>query len=102
MRNIIDIWYHTYPIIVLSHNPDSKDILGDYPWDMMLCGHTHGGQLYLPILGTPFAPVKDHRYVHGLKAWNDRLIHTTSGIGNLFGMRFNCRPEVSLLTLQSG
>jgi uncharacterized protein len=83
--------------ILLSHNPDSKVDLGSYRWDLMLSGHTHGGQLYLPIIGTPFAPVRDKRYVAGLKAWRDRWIHVTKGVGNLHGLRFNCRPEVSLL-----
>lgn len=87
------------PTLLLSHNPDTKDVLGDYRWALMLCGHTHGGQLYLPGLGTPFAPVLDHRYVAGLKPWKDRWIHVTRGVGNLHGMRFNCRPEVSVLTL---
>jgi predicted MPP superfamily phosphohydrolase len=85
--------------LLLSHNPDTKDALGDYRWDLMLCGHTHGGQLYLPGLGTPFASVRDHRYVAGLKPWKDRWIHVTKGIGNVHGMRFNCRPEISVLTL---
>jgi hypothetical protein len=90
------------PVIVLSHNPDSKSALQKYPWDLMLCGHTHGGQLRLPIVGTPFAPVRDHRFVHGLGAWDERWIHVTSGVGNLHGIRLNCRPEVALLTLTSG
>lgn len=83
--------------VVLSHNPDSKELLDKYAWDLMLCGHTHGGQLSLPIIGTPFAPVQDHRYVYGLNPWNGRLIHTTSGIGNVSGLRFNCRPEIAML-----
>ena len=87
------------PTLLLSHNPDTKDLLRDYRWDLMLSGHTHGGQLYLPGIGTPFAPVRDHRYVAGLKPWEDRWIHVTRGVGNLHGMRFNCRPEVSVLTL---
>jgi predicted MPP superfamily phosphohydrolase len=85
------------PTILLSHNPDSKLELGAAPWDLMLSGHTHGGQLKLPILGTPFAPVVDKRYVAGLKPWRDRWIHVTKGVGNLHGLRFNCRPEISLL-----
>jgi hypothetical protein len=85
--------------ILLSHNPDSKDQLCAYPWDLMLCGHTHGGQCDLVFLGTPFEPVRDKRYVRGLHRWNDRWIHITKGVGNLLGMRLNCRPEISLLTL---
>ena len=85
--------------ILLSHNPDSKDQLIAYPWDLMLCGHTHGGQCDLVFFGTPFAPVRDKRYVRGLHRWNNRWIHITKGVGNLHGMRLNCRPEISLLTL---
>lgn len=85
--------------VVLSHNPDSKEHLKPYAWQLLLCGHTHGGQLRLPMLGTPFAPVKDRRFVEGLHAWDGRWIHVTRGVGNLHGVRFNCPPEVSLLTL---
>jgi len=87
------------PTLLLSHNPDTKDEVGEWPWDLMLSGHTHGGQLVVPFLGTPFAPVLDHRYVAGLNRWEERWIHTTKGVGNLHGARLNCRPEVSVLTL---
>ena len=86
--------------ILLSHNPDSKGWLGSYRWDLMLCGHTHGGQLELPFFGTPFAPVRDMQFVRGLHRWKDHWIHITKGVGNLHGLRFNCRPEVSLLVLE--
>jgi uncharacterized protein len=85
--------------LALLHNPDGKDQLADFPWHLALCGHTHGGQCRLPFFGTPFAPVRDHRYVAGQNRWRDRWIFTTRGVGNLHGVRFNCRPEVSLLTL---
>lgn len=85
--------------IVLAHNPDSKTNLKPYSWDLLLCGHTHGGQIELPIIGTPFAPVRDRRFVSGLHEWNKRWIYITKGIGNLFGVRFNCCPEVSILNL---
>jgi hypothetical protein len=87
-------------VIVLSHNPDTKQIVRSYRWNLMLSGHTHGGQISLPYFGSPYAPVKDRRYLAGLKPWNDRLIHVTTGVGNLRGVRFNCRPEVSYLLLR--
>jgi predicted MPP superfamily phosphohydrolase len=86
-------------LVALSHNPDSKEELAGYPWDLLLCGHTHGGQMHLPFLGTPFAPVRDHRYVMGLHAWKGRWIHISKGVGNLHGIRINCRPEVSILRI---
>jgi len=86
-------------VVVLSHNPDTKDLLKSYAWDLLACGHTHGGQFYLPFIGTPFAPVQDKRFVKGLHRWDGRWIHITKGVGNLLGVRFNCRPEASLLTL---
>lgn len=87
-------------IIVLSHNPDSKEWLGEYRWDLMLSGHSHGGQVVLPLLGyAPLVPVRDRRYVAGLNRWRDRLIYTTRGLGTIMGIRFNCKPEVSTLDL---
>ena len=88
--------------LVLCHNPDAKEMLINYKWDLLLCGHTHGGQLKIPFLDwTPFAPVQDHSLVEGLHSWKERQIHITRGVGNLWGVRLNCRPEVSLLELSS-
>jgi hypothetical protein len=87
------------PVVLLSHNPDSKEVLGAFPWDLMLSGHTHGGQVIVPFVGPCFAPVVDKRYVAGLRAWGSRQIHVTRGVGNLAGIRFRCRPEVAVLTI---
>jgi uncharacterized protein len=86
--------------VVLSHNPDTKDKLGAYPWHLMLSGHTHGGQVILPLYGPPIIPVRDRRYLAGLKPWGDRQIHVSRGVGNLMGVRFGCRPEVAVLDLE--
>ncbi len=85
--------------VLLAHNPDTKDLVPNYPWDVMLSGHTHGGQVLVPIVGTRFVAVKDKRFVSGLHRWNNRFIYTTRGVGNLAGVRLNCRPEVSVLDL---
>ncbi len=48
----------TVPTVLLSHNPDTKDSVAAFAWHLMLSGHTHGGQLRIPVTGqTPFAPV---------------------------------------------
>lgn len=87
------------PVILLAHNPDAKDLLREYQWDLMLSGHTHGGQFKLPLLGAPFAPVRDRQFSEGLHRWKGRWIHVTRGVGNVHGIRINCRPQLSLLTL---
>jgi uncharacterized protein len=85
--------------ILLAHNPDSKKLLGEYPWDLMLSGHTHGAQVIVPFAGACYAPVRDKAFIAGLNRWNDRQIFVTRGVGNLGGIRFRCRPEVSTLHL---
>lgn len=88
------------PILLLAHNPDSKIALWDYDWDIMFSGHTHGGQLVIPFFNQrPFLPVYDKKHPEGLRQWeNHRFVQITRGIGNRHGLRFNCRPEISILT----
>jgi predicted MPP superfamily phosphohydrolase len=83
--------------LVISHNPDSYRFIREEDWDLMLCGHTHGGQLVVPLLGAPYVPVRDRSFIAGLNALDRRLIYTTKGVGSLYGVRFWCRPEVSVL-----
>lgn len=85
--------------ILLSHNPDSKSKLISHHWNLMLSGHTHGGQLRIPLLGCPISSVRDRRFIEGLHVWNDRFLHITRGVGNLHGMRINCPPDISILEL---
>jgi len=87
------------PVILLSHNPDGKDVVAQYPWQLMLSGHTHGGQVIWPFDGPRYAPVNDKRYVDGLKPWGTRHIQVSRGVGNIWGVRFRCRPEVTILDL---
>lgn len=88
-----------YTRVVLSHNPDSKSALLPYDWDLLLSGHTHGGQIGIPFLTRRFAPVQDKRFIKGLHRWENRWLHVSKGVGCLYGVRLNCRPEISLLTL---
>lgn len=85
--------------IVLAHNPDSKNQMADREWQLMLCGHTHGGQIAFPLVGAPYVPIRDRRFIAGLNRWKERLVYTTRGVGSLYGTRFYCRPEVSILDI---
>jgi len=87
------------PSILLAHNPDTKDLVQNRPWDVMLCGHTHGGQVLVPGIGTRFVAVRDKEFIAGLKRWNDRYIYISRGVGSLGGIRLNCRPEVTTIDI---
>lgn len=87
------------PVILLSHNPDSKDVLASFPWHLMLCGHTHGGQVIIPFEGASYAPVADKRFIQGLHGWKGHQIFISRGVGNIASVRFMCRPEVSILDI---
>ena len=87
------------PVIALCHNPDWKTGLAGCSFDLLLSGHTHGGQVCLPIIGPLYLSVTDRRFVAGLYRWQNRWLHVTRGVGSWYGIRFNCRPEVNLLEL---
>lgn len=90
------------PMLALSHNPDSADGPGWEPFaGWILAGHTHGGQVKLPFLPTPFAPVKNKRYVAGrVGLLGDRTLYVNRGVGFLHQVRFNVRPEIALFQLR--
>jgi predicted MPP superfamily phosphohydrolase len=85
--------------LVLNHNPDAKGAFANHDWDLMLCGHTHGGQIGIPALARLLAPVQDKRFIAGLYPWDGRQLFITRGVGNLHHARLFCRPEVSLLNV---
>ena len=92
------------PTITLSHNPDFIEeiaIKGRHV-DLMLSGHTHGGQIRLPLVGAPQIPsYYGQRYAKGLNRKGAMQIYTTRGIGTiLLPARLDCPPEIVLYTLQ--
>jgi uncharacterized protein len=87
------------PTLVLTHNPDTKDLLQDRPWHLMLAGHTHGNQVNLPFWDEPWATVRDKRYISGRGDWRGRQIYVSRGIAGLAGIRFRARPEISILEI---
>lgn len=90
------------PKILLSHNPEVNDILKpDYGIDLVLSGHSHGGQVILPFIGVPFLPgLKSLKYLKGLVRDGARQTYITRGVGHLVApVRLNCPPEATLITL---
>ena len=87
--------------IVLAHNPDSANTDYASRIDLMLSGHTHGGQVHIPFLGSPVLPVKNKNYDFGLKkSLRGTPVFISRGIGwAVYPIRFNCYPEISVLEL---
>ncbi|TRZ45890.1 metallophosphoesterase [Robertkochia solimangrovi] len=90
------------PTIVLCHNPDvcDLDVWNDYQgW--ILSGHTHGGQCKPPFLPAPVIPVKNKRYTCGkIDLYDGRMLYINRALGNLWQIRFNVRPEITLFELK--
>ncbi|WP_442601371.1 metallophosphoesterase [Paenibacillus sp. KN14-4R] len=93
--------------ILLSHESSVADQAVHYPIDLMLSGHSHGGQVRLPLIGAVFTPEMGDKYVMG-HYMLDRIpssplhVYTNRGIGTThLPIRFLCRPEITLLTLRA-
>lgn len=87
------------PGIVLSHNPDSYSLLENYPGDLFLFGHTHGGQVNLPYIWKRITPLKNKALKSGLFKLTSRFLYVNRGLGATFPFRWFAPPEITLLTL---
>jgi predicted MPP superfamily phosphohydrolase len=86
------------PVIAFTHNPDLFPRVPERV-ALTLAGHTHGGQVRLPFIGTPVVPSKyGSRYARGLIVEEGRTLFVTSGLGtSIFPVRFGVPPEVAVL-----
>lgn len=89
------------PVIVLTHSPDVFPLLPSRV-GLTLAGHTHGGQVRLPLLGTPIVPsMYGSRYVAGLVVEDGRQLFVTSGLGtSIVPLRLGVPPEIALVSLR--
>ena len=91
--------------VVLMHSPDGLLTIGDRPFDLALCGHTHGGQIVLPTGHVPYMPEGDlnRRFPRGvfqLGPNGRRTMLVSRGVGcSTVPVRIYARPEVHLCTL---
>lgn len=89
--------------ILLAHEPDFADVsAATGRFDLQLSGHSHGGQVRLPLLGAPYLPPFSQRYASGLYEVGDMWQYTNRGIGFVDArLRFLCRPEITVLTFEA-
>ncbi|MBL8165741.1 MAG: metallophosphoesterase [Anaerolineae bacterium] len=90
--------------ILLAHEPDFADIsAATGRFDLQVSGHTHGGQVRLPLINRPLkVPRYGRKYSVGLYTVGTMLQYTNRGLGTIApAVRFNCRPEITVYTLRS-
>jgi len=88
------------PVVLLTHNPD---IFPAVPArvTLTLAGHTHGGQVALPLFGPPIVPSRyGQRYAYGVIVEDGRTLLVSSGIGtSIIPVRWRVPPEIAIVTL---
>ncbi|HLJ10005.1 MAG TPA: phosphodiesterase YaeI [Planctomycetaceae bacterium] len=87
------------PHVMLAHHPCTIELLGNHRCDLMLSGHTHGGQIHSRRFGSPMLGKKMKRYAAGLYSVADRNLYVNKGVGYGLKIRFNRRPEVAVFDI---
>jgi predicted MPP superfamily phosphohydrolase len=92
------------PVILMCHEPDFVDHVirhPRFPWiDAMLSGHTHGGQVRLPVLGPLILPPMGKKYIEGSFKFGDMELYVNRGLGTVgLPFRLNCPAEITHFTL---
>jgi hypothetical protein len=93
------------PVVLMCHAPDYADTLLEHPAGkavgLILSGHTHGGQVRLPLVGAMQLPDMGKKYVEGWFQIGTMQLYVNRGIGTVgVPFRFDCPPEITLLTLR--
>jgi hypothetical protein len=94
------------PVVLMCHAPDYADTLLAHPAGkavgLMLSGHTHGGQVRLPLVGALQLPPLGRKYVEGWFQLGQMQLYVNRGIGTVgIPFRLDCPPEISLFTLRA-
>jgi predicted MPP superfamily phosphohydrolase len=96
--------YAKRPVILMCHEPDYADTVVHHPRfpliSLMLSGHTHGGQVRLPLVGPLVLPPMGRKYVEGLFQLGHMQLYVNRGLGTVgLPFRLNCPGEITQFTL---
>ena len=86
--------------ILLLHNPDGIPFLRGRPGEVVLSGHTHAGQVNLPLLWKRFTLLENPIFKKGLVRYDERWVYINRGLGATLPFRWFAPPELLLLTLE--
>ena len=87
--------------VLMAHEPDYADYVARFPVDLQLSGHSHGGQVRLPLMRPLYLPELARKYVRGLHRIRGLVLYTNCGLGTVgVPVRLNCPPEITLITLR--
>jgi uncharacterized protein len=92
---------HSGKNILLFHYPIWAKKLGGQKFDLMLAGHSHGGQVRIPFYGALVLPYGVDEYDLGLFQTKSGPLYVNAGIGYIYtyNFRFNCRPEITVIEI---
>lgn len=93
------------PVILLCHAPDYVDKVRKHPSaravSLVLSGHTHGGQVRIPLMPLVHLPPMGRKYVEGWFNFGSMQLHVNRGLGTVgVPFRFRCAPELTVFTLR--
>lgn len=87
--------------LLVSHSPDQMPWARRHGFDLVLAGHTHGGQIRFPVIGPLVCPSRFNvRYACGVFHEGQTLMHVSRGTASLFPLRINCPPEITTVILR--
>ncbi len=86
--------------IVMAHNPDAIRLLMPFPGDLIVSGHTHGGQVNLPWVWKKLTVMENRKWKSGFFEENDKKVYVTRGVGSVFTFRWFSPPEIVLVTVE--
>ncbi len=89
--------------ILMSHAPDYADSAARYPVQLQLSGHSHGGQIQIPLLGAIVTPPFAEKYSEGSYSVDQLSLYVNRGLGTTrIPYRLFSRPEITVIDLQNG